>query len=82
MTRAEIQKRQQQLLLKNLAKKVLPQGASEGDEEEKEEKHSFDSDEDGEYRYRVKPNVNHMLRDQAEEDASKYSEVIDGFFLS
>lgn len=83
MTKAEIQKRQQQLLLKTLAKAntTKQQGASSGDEEEEEkaEKYSFDSDdEDNKYKYKLKPNVNRLAQEQAEADKQNYDEVIDG----
>jgi len=74
LTRAEIQKRQQQLLLKSLAKANQPNKAESSSEEEK---HEFDSDGEDEYRYKLKPNVNHIMREQAELDKEQYSEVID-----
>ena len=76
-TRAEIQKTQQQLLLKSLAKKV-EQNQGNLDPEEEEEKHEFDSDDDNEYRYKLKPNINHILREQAQKDEEEYDTVIDG----
>ena len=78
LTRAEIQKRQQQLLLKSLAKQNQ---ASKAESSSEEEKHDFDSDEENEYRYKLKPNINHIMREQAELDKEEYSEVIDGIFF-
>lgn len=78
LTRAQIQKNQQQILLKALAKQVN-NGKPPSENEEEEEKNNFDSDEDDDqYRYKLQENINHILRDQAAKEADEYAEVIDG----
>ena len=66
LTKAQIKKNQEDALLKSLEKKFAgnkPEGVND---------HS-DSDDNG-----LEPNINHIQREKALEDAEKYTQVIDG----
>jgi hypothetical protein len=78
LTRQEIEQNKNKLLLATLSKSIKVQGADSGDEVE-EIKHDFDdNDTDPKYTYQLKPNINHILRDQAAEDEQNFDEVLVG----
>ena len=66
LTKAQIKKNQEDALLKSLEKKFA------GNKPEGDIDHS-DSDDNG-----LEPNINHIQREKALEDAEKYTQVIDG----
>jgi hypothetical protein len=70
LTKAQIEKNKQAILLRALANKNGISADSSGSEEEK--------DSDGEEKFNVAPNLNHVQRDQQEEDEKFFDEVING----
>lgn len=71
LTKAEIKKNQEEALMKTLEKKY---GKSEIASKKQNPNDSSDDDSNPP----LEPNINHIQREKALEDAQKYSEVIDG----